>query len=92
VAGTAPGAAITVPPIFKVVMRYVAPAYLIIVFVGFTVQNCSASLAASWASTGSRVGILTIAGLLLYLVIVTWMGERRLRAAGVDIDDATPTD
>ena len=73
-------------------MKYVAPAYLIIVFVGFTVQNFGASLQASWASTGSRVAMLTIAGMLAYLVVVTRVGEKRLRAAGVDIDDTTPAD
>lgn len=86
------GASIQVPTIFKVVMKYIAPAYLIIVFVGFTIQNFRASLEASWANTGSRVAMLTIAAILLYLVVVTWIGERRLRAAGVDIDDATPAD
>jgi hypothetical protein len=84
------GASIQVPTVFKFVMKFVAPAYLIIVFVGFTIQNFKASLEASWASTGSRVGMLTIAAILAYLVIVTWIGEKRLRAAGVDIDDTTP--
>jgi SNF family Na+-dependent transporter len=86
------GASIKVPSIFKFIMKYVAPAYLIIVFVGFTVQNFSASLQASWANTGSRVGMLTIAGILVYLVAVTMVGEKRLRAAGVDIDDNNPAD
>lgn len=71
-------------------MKYVAPAYLIIVFVGFTVQNFMPSLKASWANTGSRVGMLTIAAILVYLVVVTYIGEKRLRAAGVDIDDNNP--
>jgi len=81
-----------VPNIFKFIMKWVAPAYLIIVFVGFTVQNFAASLQASWSSTGSRVAMLTIAGILAYLLIVTFFGEKRLRAAGVDIDDRNPAD
>ncbi|HRN52770.1 MAG TPA: hypothetical protein PK788_04700 [Gemmatimonadaceae bacterium] len=86
------GASIQVPSIFKIVMKYIAPAYLIIVFVGFTVQNFRASLEASWANTGSRVAMLTIAAILVYLVVVTYIGEKRLRAAGVDIDDNNPAD
>lgn len=86
------GASIQVPSIFKFVMKYVAPAYLIIVFVGFTIQNFASSLRASWANTGSRAGMLTIAAILVYLVIVTRVGEKRLRAAGVDIDDQNPAD
>lgn len=86
------GASIQIPAVFKIVMKYIAPAYLIIVFVGFTVQNFRASLEASWATTGSRVAMLTVGAILLYLVVVTWMGEKRLRAAGVDIDDNNPAD
>lgn len=86
------GASIQVPTIFKVVMKYIAPAYLIIVFVGFTVQNFKSSLEASWSNTGARAGMLTIAAILLYLVVVTYIGEKRLRAAGVDIDDNNPAD
>ena len=38
------------------------------------------------------VAMLTVAALLVYLVVVTWHGEKRLRAAGVDIDDNHPAD
>jgi len=86
------GASIRVPAIFKIVMKYIAPAYLIIVFVGFTLQSLGEELKKSWASTGARVGMLTIVAILIYLVVVTRVGERRLRAAGVDIDDTKPAD
>ncbi len=86
------GASIRVPPVFKIVMKYIAPAYLIIVFVGFTAQNFKDSLAASWANTGARVGMFMIAAILVFLIIVTWFGARRLRAAGFDIDDNSPAD
>lgn len=84
------GSAITIPPVYKIVMKYIAPAYLIIVFIGFTVQNFSDSLAASWANTGARAGMYMIAVILVYLIVVTFLGARRLRAAGVDIDDKIP--
>ncbi len=86
------GASIQVPTIFKFIMKYVAPAYLIIVFVGFTVQSLGEEIKKSFATTGAQAGMATIAVLLVYLVIVTWMGEKRLRAAGVDIDDNNPED
>jgi SNF family Na+-dependent transporter len=86
------GASIQVPTIFKFVMKYVAPAYLIIVFVGFTVQSLKDEIAKSWATTGARAGVLTILAIMVYLVVVTWVGEKRLRAAGVDIDDNNPAD
>ena len=86
------GAAIKIPPVYKIVMKYIAPAYLIIVFVGFTVQNFKSSLAASWANTGARVGMFMIAAILVFLIAVTAIGAKRLKAAGVDIDDNTPAD
>ena len=73
-------------------MKYVAPVYLIVVFVGFTVQNLGASVKASWATTGSRVGMITIAATLILLLLVVKAGETRWRAQGLDIDDTKPDD
>ncbi len=84
------GAAIQIPSFVKLIMKYVAPAYLLIVFVGFNLQSFAAELKNATASVGARVGLATIAALILYLVVVTAMGEKRLRAAGVDLDDAKP--
>ena len=86
------GAAIQIPTVFKVVMKYIAPAYLIIVFVMFCIQNLGASLTAAWATTGSRMAILTIVGLIIFLLAVTRIGEKRWRAQGLDIDDRNPAD
>jgi len=86
------GASIQVPTIFKVVMKYIAPAYLIIVFVGFTIQSLAEEITKSWVTIGARVGILTILAIVVYLVVVTAVGERRLRASGLDIDDNHPAD
>ncbi len=86
------GAAIQIPTFFKIVMKYIAPAYLIIVFVAFCYQNLGQSLAAAWANTGSRVGVLVIVATLAFLLVVTRMGEQRWRAQGLDIDDKNPAD
>jgi NSS family neurotransmitter:Na+ symporter len=86
------GASIRIPPVFKIVMKYIAPMYLIIVFIGFTLQNFRSALAASWANTGARAGMLTIAGILIFLLYVTRKGETRMRAAGMDVDDTKPAD
>lgn len=86
------GASIQIPMIFKFIMKWVAPAYLIIVFVGFTLQNFVPSLKAAWATTGSRMAVLVILGTLALLLVVTMKGEKRLRAAGVDIDDLKPAE
>jgi len=84
------GASIQIPSFVKFVMKYIAPAYLLIVFIGFNLQSFKAELANATATTGARVALLTILAIVVYLVGVTWVGERRLRAAGVDLDDTTP--
>ena len=86
------GAAIQIPPFVKIIMKYIAPAYLLIVFVGFNIQSFSAELKNATATVGARVALFTISALIAYLVIVTWMGEKRLKATGADIDDANPVD
>ena len=86
------GAAIQIPPVFKFIMKYVAPTYLIVVFVGFCVQNLGASITAAWATTGSKVAVLTILATMVFLFIVVSMGQSRWRAQGLDIDDAKPVD
>ncbi len=84
------GASIQIPPIFKVVMKYIAPAYLIIVFIAFCFQNLVPSLTAAWATTGSRMAILTIVATIVFLVALTRVGEKRWRAQNLDIDDRNP--
>jgi hypothetical protein len=86
------GASIQIPKIFKFIMKYVAPTYLIVVFVGFCIQNLGPSLTAAWATTGARVGIIVTVVTLLVLLMVVFAGERRWRAQGLDIDDAKPAD
>jgi len=86
------GASIQIPTIFKIVMKYVAPAYLIIIFVAFCFQNLGPSLRAAWASTGSRVGMLSIVATLIFLLVVVRIGEGRWRAQGLDINDDKPVD
>jgi len=86
------GSDIKIPIIFKVIMKYVAPAYLIIVFVGFCWQNLGPSLTAAWATTGSRVALLAIGVTLTFLLLVVRIGEMRWRRDGVDIDDMHPSD
>ena len=86
------GAAIQIPTFVKIIMKYIAPAYLLIVFIGFNVQSFAAELKNATSTVGARVALVTIGALLAYLIIVTFLGEKRLRAAGADIDDNTPAD
>lgn len=84
------GASIRLPRVFKFIMKYVAPTYLLIVFIGFCAQNLAPSITAAWSTTGSRVAVLVILATLIFLLWAIRKGEKRWRAAGIDIDDRSP--
>jgi neurotransmitter:Na+ symporter, NSS family len=84
------GALIQLPPIVKFVMKYVAPIYLIVVFVGFSVQNLPASVRAIGQSPPAQIAIGLIVVTLVALVLAVRAGERRWRAAGMDLDGRRP--
>jgi SNF family Na+-dependent transporter len=84
------GASIRIPPVFKFIMKYVAPAYLLIVFIGFCYQNLVPSIKSSWANTGSRMGILVILATLVILMVITSIGAKRWKAEGIDLNDDRP--
>jgi SNF family Na+-dependent transporter len=80
------GAHMRIPGVYKIVMKWVAPLYLLIVFLAFTVQNLPAWIKAV-ADEPLRQGALAlIAAVTVLLVWCTWVGEKRWRAAGLDVD------
>ena len=80
------GALMKIPRFFFFVMKYIAPAYLLVVLVGYAVQNLGPALR---KTTSDPVGLWTlviIIAVVVLLVGVLFVGERRWRAAGLDID------
>lgn len=80
------GANLRIPGFYKFVMKYVAPLYLLVVFAAFSVQNLP-----DWVQgvldeplrQGALLLVLVVIGIL---VLCTWVGEKRWRSAGLDID------
>lgn len=71
------GAALKIPRIFRFIVKYVAPIYLLVVFVGFCVQNLPGYAAAFQDSPLAVLAgglILLVLGLLL---VATRIGEKR---------------
>jgi hypothetical protein len=86
------GAGIRIPAIYRPIMRYVAPAYLIAVFVAFCFQNLGGWVR-SVADEPLRQGALAlVTAVIVLLVVCTRIGERRWRAAGLDLDGQRPDD
>jgi TctA family transporter len=84
------GALIRIPRFFLFVMKYVAPLYLLVVLGGYAVQNLGPALK---ETTGDPVGLWTLVIIVLVvalLVGVLFVGERRWRTAGLDIDGKIP--
>jgi hypothetical protein len=84
------GASIRIPGFYKFVMKYLAPAYLLIVFAAFSVKNLPAWIK-DVADEPLRQGALAlIAAVTVLLIVCTYVGEKRWRAAGLDVDGERP--
>jgi SNF family Na+-dependent transporter len=84
------GARIRIPGFYKFVMLFVAPLYLLIVFAAFSVQNLPDWFRAVAHEPLRQGALLLILGVTSLLIVCTWFGEKRWRAAGLDIDGSKP--
>ena len=84
------GALLRIPHVFRFLMKYVAPAYLIVVLIGFCWQNLPDSVRSLAKSPVAISTLLLVAGILIVLLFMVRIGERRWRAAGMDLDGDRP--
>jgi SNF family Na+-dependent transporter len=80
------GAHIHIPRYYLFIMKYVTPTYLLVVFAAFCWQNLPSwirSVAEQPLQQGALALVLATA---LLLIICTRVGEKRWRAAGLDVD------
>jgi len=86
------GALIRIPRIFKFVMKWVAPLYLLVVFIGFCIYNLPDAIQQVLVSWPAQLAIGLILATLVLMMIAVNMGEKRWRASGMDLDDTQPAD
>ena len=86
------GARIRIPRIYRVVMKYVAPSYLLIVFVAFSIQNLPAWIGDVANQPLAQAALALIAGTIVLLLVCVRIGEKRWRAAGMDLDGRLPAE
>lgn len=84
------GALMKIPRPFLLIMKYVAPAYLLIVLAGFSYFNLGARLRELGGNPVALWTMIIIGVVLALLVVILAVGERRWRAAGLDIDGRYP--
>jgi len=87
------GASIRIPNAFRFIMKYVSPVYLLVIFLGFCwynlppyVQSVFGEATDDSARRAVVYAWLLILGTIAMLLVVTAIGTRRWRAAGLDID------
>jgi hypothetical protein len=84
------GAHIKIPLFYKVIMKWVAPLYLLAVFFFFCKNNLGGWVRAVAADPLQQGAMILIGVTLLILIICLRVGEKRWRAQGLDIDDRKP--
>ncbi|MEZ4416413.1 MAG: sodium-dependent transporter [Gemmatimonadota bacterium] len=82
------GAQIQIPTVFRFIMKWVAPLYLLIVLVAFCIANLPASIAQIAEQPLAQGALLLIAAVLLLLFWFVRIGERRWKEMGMDLDGA----
>ena len=84
------GASIRIPAFYKFVMKYLAPAYLLIVFAFFTKDNLPGWIRNAANEPLEQGALALIGAVTVLLVVCTYVGEKRWRAAGLDVDGERP--
>jgi SNF family Na+-dependent transporter len=84
------GAQMRIPGVYRFVMKYVSPLYLIVVFVAFCFQNLGGWVTAVAEEPLRQGALALVLGTTVLLVVCTRIGERRWRAAGLDLDGREP--
>jgi neurotransmitter:Na+ symporter, NSS family len=84
------GAQLRLWPLFRVVIRYVTPLFLLLVFAAFCMNNLPDWVSAVAANPVKQMSVGLIVATILMLVVITRIGEKRWRAMGLDLDGKLP--
>jgi len=84
------GAHIHIPVFYRFIMKYVTPTYLLVVFAAFCKDNLGTWIGDVVADPLQQGALGLVLATTLLLVVCTYIGEKRWRAAGLDIDGKLP--
>ncbi|MGE0158254.1 MAG: sodium-dependent transporter [Gemmatimonadales bacterium] len=84
------GALIRIPGFYRIIMKYVTPTYLLVIFGFFSVQNLPAWIQAVADEPLRQGAVLLILATAALLVVCARIGAKRWAAAGLDIDGREP--
>jgi len=84
------GARMRIPRIYRPIIKYVTPTFLVVVFVGFCVESMPDYLRGLRENDTARNTSFFVAGVCLVLFALTRFAEKRWRREGLDLDGRTP--
>jgi neurotransmitter:Na+ symporter, NSS family len=84
------GAEMDIPRFYRPIMKYVSPLYLLIIFIAFSIANLGDWIRAVMADRVALLAMALIAAVTIMLLVMVRIGEKRWRAAGIDINDDNP--
>ncbi|PRP99315.1 sodium-dependent transporter [Enhygromyxa salina] len=84
------GAQIHIHPVFWFIIKYVAPAYLLVTIGRFVWVTLPEWIAALGANPVARNTVLLIGVVVVFLCALVYVGEKRWRALGMDVDGVDP--
>ena len=80
------GAQIQIPTVFRFVMKYVSPLYLLIVLGAFCVTNLPSSLRQIAQQPMAQLALALVAAVMVILMVCVRFGEKRWAELGLDLD------
>lgn len=84
------GAKLHIHPVFWFIIKYVAPLYLIVTIGRFGIQTLPKWIAGLGDNPVARNTVLLIGGVIVILCALVYLGERRWRSLGMDVDGEYP--
>jgi neurotransmitter:Na+ symporter, NSS family len=84
------GSHIRIPVVFRYVLKYITPSFLLVVFIGFCTQSLPDYLKGLRENDVARWTVGVILVVALGLLALTFVGARRWRTAGLDLDGKEP--
>ncbi|HSM14524.1 MAG TPA: sodium-dependent transporter [Thermoanaerobaculia bacterium] len=84
------GAQIHIPHLYRFIMKYVTPTYLVVIFAAFCWSNLPAWVGSVLDEPLKQGAVGLILAVSVLLVVCTRIGEKRWRAEGLDIDGREP--
>ena len=86
------GAEMRIPGFYRPIIKWVAPIYLLVIFVAFCVSNLGDWVRAVADQSAAQLALGLVAVVTIMLLIMVRIGEKRWRAAGIDVDDRNQGD